>query len=707
MPDEGLWIPSRAREAGVTTNPNLLPAHVEAALKAGLKGQADDSDERQGMAESRRRMAAAARVGSGRAGLSMATARPRDPMFYWEQNNLPYQWDTEDGLQKIRKYARMLYMTHPIIASAIDIYSAWPLQSAELTCKDEALTDFYTDLFFDQLDYEEFLVDLGREYWTVGEGISLGSFNEVLGVWEDDELIDPDDVDIRMSPFHKEPRFEMRLPQTIRDVIEKRDPIWEYEALMRAYPELKNFTQGDEARMPVSNVLMRRMKFKGHNFSVRGLPILMRAFRNLRQEEMLNAAFDAVADRMYTPMILVRLGASAQDLGTTSPWVPTPGDIADFENSLDAAMAADFRVLTSHFAVNISSVFGRENLPRAEADFARIDERNLQVFGMSKSMLSGSNKGETYAADALNFELVSQLLTRYQRLQKRHYIERAKVVAEAQQHYDYEVRGGKRYPIMEEILEVDENGDQRIVERPKLLVPDLNFRVMNMASEKERRQFVEALRASGVPISVKTRMTNMPIDLDEERERISEEQVADGIATQETRKKLYEGLKASRLPIPEDLKADFDPKPIEGQGDDSAATPNQEPGKGSMAVVPVADTSALAPVVPAEQAGAPPVKGAPQNQWATTAPQSTERMEGMPRAAVLRGGELLEVPPPIRIDAAAYRTNPDTGEEELIPGAGVLQYGPRHVGRRLDLDKDKPLDEQLHDSNTMKKVEAS
>jgi hypothetical protein len=424
-------------------------------------------------------------------------------------------------------------------------------------CKDEALVDFYSTLFFDQLDYEDFLVDVGREKWTVGEAWPLGSFNETLGVWEDDELLNPDDIDVIRSPFLKEPRFEMRLPKVLRDIIETRQPQWEFEALMRSYPELKNFV-GDEARMPVSNVLLKQIKFKADTFSLRGLPILMRGFRAIMQEEMLNAAQDAIASRLYTPLVLAKLGASATDLGTNNPWIPTEDDLSDFEESLDAALAGDFRVLTHHFALQMESVFGREAMPNFDADFERLVERQLQVFGMSKTMLSGAGQGETFAADAINRDLISQLLTGHQRDLNRLFMDRARVVAEAQEHYDYEERGGKRYVVMEEIYEVDEEtGEGRIVEQPKLLVPELKFKAMTMKDEENERALVEALRASGIPISMKTRMWNLPIDLDDEVQRVRDEQVQMAVEAEETRKATFLALDAAGLPIPEDLNRDF------------------------------------------------------------------------------------------------------------------------------------------------------
>lgn len=562
-------------------------------------------------------------------------------------------------------------------------------------CKDQNLTDFYTDLFLDQLNYPEYLIDLGREYWVCGEGFSLGSFNDNLGVWEDDELINPDDVDVVISPFLKDPRFEMKLPESIRKVLKERSPVWEYEALIRSYPELRYFID-DHVRMPVSSILLRRLHFKAHNFSPRGLPILMRAFRTLMQEEMLNAAFDSVASRLYTPLILAQLGASAQELGTNQPWIPTDGDIMDFQDRLDSALAADFRVLVSHFAVKMSNVFGREMLPRAEQDFERIDNRLLQVFGMSSSMLTGANKGETYAADALNFELVSQLLSRFQRLIKEHYRQRALVVAEAQGHYDYEVRGGKRYPIMEEILEVDENGEQRIVERPKLLVPEMQMRTMNMQSEKDQRQLLEALRQTGVPISARTRLINVPIDMEEERDILADEQVANAVAAQETRRRTYEQLKAQGLPIPEDLLNDFQPKAQVGTAP-TQSTPEVQELLPNIGIDEPADTSALMPVAdPTPDGEASNVKPLPQNRWlddgqSSRPSQSDERREGMPTAAsITRQGKVFTPMERLVIDPAAQM---DDGS--IREGAGVLQLGPTHIGRRASLVKDQPLDEQL------------
>jgi hypothetical protein len=545
------------------------------------------------------------------------------------------------------KNCRLLYVTHPIVSACIDVYAKLPMQGMAFTCKDPQLVDFYSDLFFDQLNYEDFLLDLGTEYWLSGESWGLGGWNDTLGVWETDVLINPDDVEVENSLFQPEPRYLMRLPESLRKILTTRTPHWQYTQLIDKWPELLNYASED-ALMPVSNYVLKQMRFKADRFSNRGIPILMRGFRTLIQEEMLNSALDSIADRLYTPLILTKLGATAQDLGTSMPWIPTQDEMEEFNAILDAALAADFRALTYHWAIDMQPVFGRENVPDLTNDFDRILERTLMVFGLSQTMLTGAEAGETYAADALNRDVVTQLLSHYQKMQARFVRDRAAIVAEAQEHYDYEVRQGKRYLVTEEIYEVDEEtGEERIVEQPKLLVPELSFKTLNISDEEDERQFVESLAATGVPIPYRARLVTTGIDFDEAIEERSAEDVALAVAEQETRKKTFQALQRAGLPIDQTLAADFSPKAIQ---------PGQEPPVGEPAqdamISPLGlgatDLPALAPteedlendtgeedvnVPPSDEGFGPDEEG----DYPGRPEESDEQRDGMPVAASANG----------------------------------------------------------------------
>jgi hypothetical protein len=75
--------------------------------------KSDDADALAEMRKNRqvnRKIASGGGTPNGGSSLSFATGRPRDPMFYWRQNNLPYDVTKDEELRKIREYCRLLYL---------------------------------------------------------------------------------------------------------------------------------------------------------------------------------------------------------------------------------------------------------------------------------------------------------------------------------------------------------------------------------------------------------------------------------------------------------------------------------------------------------------------------------------------------------------------------------------------------------------------
>lgn len=642
--------------------------------------------------------------GGGGGDLAFALGRPRDPMFYWRQNNLPFDISKDEEMAKLREFCRLLYLSHPIIASCIDIYAKYPLQGMSIKCKDNQLKEFYEDLFFEQLDYKKFMVDISREKWMVGEAFPLGTFNEILGVWESEELLHPNDVFVERSPISRDPRFLIKLPQALRDVLRNRQPVWEYQQLVESYPELVAYA-GENSRMPVSGMLLKQIKFEADTFHKRGIPIIMRAFRAVLQEEMLNTAQDAISDRLYTPLLLAKLGATASDLGTDVPWIPTQDELDDFRESLDDALAADFRVMVHNFATTIENVFGKEEMPDLSGDFDRIEDRMLQTFGLSRTMLQGAAQGETYAADALNRDIVTQLMTDHQKQLKDFFRDRARIVAEAQEHFDYDVRNGKRYVKMEEVLLRDEEtGEDKIVEQPKLLVPELEFDTLNLADQTQERQFIEQLVATGVAIPQERRILGTGIDFEDMLEQKKQEQIRLAVLEQQTRKETYEALRDEGLPIPDDLKKDFQPMALNAQdpseqdmviptmGNNDMPTPALAPSEEDLAEGEdegVDETDSQAQVIPMPMSAQAPEEGDQRP------PESDEQRASMPKPASRKVASFRYRYGQIRHAIAAHYVPPDNSIEDLHDEeTGTVTprpqnyrptglYGPpRHIGMR-------------------------
>ena len=129
--------------------------------------------------------------GMGGGGSDVLAAIPRyySPEEYFVQSQVPYKIQDDRQRIELYKWLDLFYRTHTLIPILVDIFTRFPLVGMELDSQDDELTDFYEQVFFDDLDYEQFLVDLGREYWTLGESWPLGHFSESLWVLVEENFL--------------------------------------------------------------------------------------------------------------------------------------------------------------------------------------------------------------------------------------------------------------------------------------------------------------------------------------------------------------------------------------------------------------------------------------------------------------------------------------------------------------------------------------
>ena len=503
-----------------------------------------------------RRLGRRITASGGGAGGDVYSAIPRfyDPLEFWDLNGLPWNIADEGHRHKLHKWLRLYYATHYLVPILIDIFTRFPLVGMELDCKDKKLQHFYEDLFLDQLDYPEFLVSLGREYWTVGEAFPLGSFDEDLGIWEREELLNPEDVVIENFPLLGSRQMKIVPPDYLKKLAQTKSPAKEFKQLEMNYPELIPYLRRNE-HIPISDVLLKQVANTLTDWDDHGTPILLRGLRTLIHEEKLLAGQDAIAERLYSPLILARLGI--MDLGDgQGPWVPGPDELDAFRDDMDIALSSDFRLLVHHFGLEVENVFGREQMPRLGDDFDRIERRIMQIFGVNPSLLSAGSSSQPYASSALQAEFLNQILRTFQSYLKRHYMERAYVVAEAQEHWEYEKRGNHRVPVMEEVVEYDEEGNKHIVTKHKLLIPELNFQTLDLRDEATQRQFFQSLRAMGIPIPDQKLMIGVKYDIQELVDEYNQELMYKTINQQQAKVETWMALDRANLPIPPDLDAE-------------------------------------------------------------------------------------------------------------------------------------------------------
>jgi len=844
----------RLKASGFPMPNNPVMARLEARKVASdlqSRGTVSDVQNRAAMAAMRqdrfRRAGSGGAMTRTAANTQMVLPKVRQPLGSLMDKGVPFNVHDPDELTELRRWCRLFFATHPLVPLLIDIYSKFPVMGLEFVCKDPEIEKFYTQMFMNDLNYEEFLPDgLLREYFMVGEVTALAHFNEDLGIWSSEEILNPDMVRVSKSLFVEQERVQLLVKDLVESLrtgpggmalagespSEKYERTWEYQQLTKNYPEIISAAAQNDG-LDISDALVSRMVNKAAWWDLRGTPHLLRSFRTLMLEESLNAAQDAVClvygqpvltsngvveiqnvkagdavlthrgryrkvirtmireadepgvtlnwwydrpmtltgehpvyvrrpvnvparynmhshsnfsegfvraadvrkydqvlhpdspglekvslflgehldekilsalrnravrscgdefkvtddllwliglhvadgsansksvrivvgegesdkaaraakvikdvfgldaivkatgfrsdgsriksinvelnstvlgpffremcgvgetkrfpswaftltpeqthhlvegwldgdgcrnhvrdlgvakhrtlqesaawlmrragmitsvfsgkrdaergwtggsvtavktprraarndrggywvevrsvrhhqvtetvynlevkednsycspiavhncDRLYAPMILATLGI--ENMGDGEPWIPDQAELEDLRDDIQSALAADFKLLCHNFGLNVTSVFGRESVPRFDTDYDRVDAQIMQSWGIGQGLIMGGS-GDTYAGTAINREVCEQLMKSAQNKVVRHLRKRMEIVSEAQEFYDYDLKGGTRVPIYETVVEEDEEtGEQYTVRVPKLLIPEVKF----------------------------------------------------------------------------------------------------------------------------------------------------------------------------------------------------------------------------------------
>jgi hypothetical protein len=642
--------------------------------------------------------------GSVRTASNMMQVIPkmRTPMGTLADKGIPFNFENPKELIEIRRWSRLYYACHNLVPLLIDTYAKFPLIGLEFESKDPEIKDFYTTQFMDTLNYGSWLSNaLAREYFISGEVTALAHFSEQLGTWESEEILNPDMLDVSRSILVDRDRVQLRVKEMVDNLrtgpggvidsnetdSQRQERVWQYKMLQRHYPEIIHAAAKDDG-LDLSEALISRIVNKVSSWDVRGTPMLLRAFDTLIGEEGLKAAQNAISDRLYSPFILAKLGVP--NLGDGEPWIPDQADLDNVRNDINNALMADLRVIVGNFSLEIESVFGREAMPRFGEDFDRADRKILQCFGIGEDMVSGGSAG-TYASSAINRDFVTQQMVDFQNLAKAHILKRAEVIAEAQEHYDYEKKGAYRRPLYRDIVEIDpRTGEEHIVKVPKLLLPDVIFKTLNLRDEAQERAFMQQLKGIGVPISDQTLAINIDFDPQQELEKSSEETYQKLIAQTQVMDKVQAYCDRERKPYPpelvQQLSATLQLRQALGQTEmleDQAKALKQQTAQaspaGQMGILP---GTVGQPTPPAEgqKPGGPPISHDPNvaAQQQMRDQQSSQHAASLGQQIIAADGKIQTPGTPV---AAPPSASPPTAKPPVLPGVPITPEKVREVPR--------------------------
>jgi hypothetical protein len=457
-----------------------------------------------------------------------------DPLNSQTRWGIPtWREDMPEGAKKelqrqARGWCRWYYYNHPVVPTCFDIYSKYPFVGLDLQCPDPAVEDEYKSMFFDIGNYEKVLPDAALSYWINGEAGLLGKWDDQYKGWVEEEIINSDDVDVISwpGPATSKEAFLWYPPadliQTLQDQ-DMDDPRYLF-MLDNFGEEIEDWVDGIPSELPAD--VFSLIRFRPDMNGNRGYPLLMRAFYTLMMEEKLKQAMTAVADRLYTPFIVVKLG-SKDLLAGGLPWMPNEAQMKAMQAHLEMVMLSKYRLMVYHSGIEFENPFAGQTIPNLTSDFDRITQEILNVFGISKELIMGGSSG-TYASGALSAEIMMQQLATTQQQWSRWWLmERAKKVAEARGYYQIERKGNIFTKPMERVVEWNPVTRQKVVkERRKLMLPSIRMETMDWRDQETRvRGLMELRRQFDVPITDQrlTSFFDTDLNVDVEREGWAEE----------------------------------------------------------------------------------------------------------------------------------------------------------------------------------------
>ncbi len=443
---------------------------------------------------------------------------------------------------------RNIYKTHALSKAAVDIYSRYPIQGLRLQHKNPDMERFYTELFLEDLDFETFFIDIGRSYWVDGTAFVYGNWSDDLGLWVGEDLIDPLVMDVRRVPFLNEDLLYMVPQQELKDLARGQTP--EGQMFRRKFPEMADrISTGEDILMSSDRVIM--LANKDRPSDLWGTPTMLRSWNILRLQDRMHSAMQATADRLYAPLVMFTVGGKLPD---GSDFIPPAAMLDTFRDNLDAALSSDFRAIVTHSGVQAQEVIRSDRMNNFKQDIDMFDEQIFMAWGLTPAMLKPSS--QTYATSALEFQLVTQMLSTYQKMLIKVYNKQAAFVAEAQKHYETDGAGEVIYELRE-IWDEDANdgeGGYVVKKVPKLSYPKMVLSTINFRDEQKEREFRMQLRNAGIPIANSDVAIGVDIDLEASADKYHEEQIKNKVEEARTQTGIFRATLEQGITVPPDTK---------------------------------------------------------------------------------------------------------------------------------------------------------
>jgi len=433
--------------------------------------------------------------------------RMGNPTFYqplFQTTNMLLPRDRRER----NEWCRHFYRTEPIIATALDLHTEFPISDLSNICSDPYIKRFFDYMAFDKLDLINLLLDIGLEYWKIGDVFPFGQFNESEGIWENFTLLNPDYVNVTSSIFAGEQQIELIPDDQITNIISG-GPSGEFGDLYRQFPDdiITQVKMGKNIQL--DNRLVSHIAHKASPYETWGTPLMMRCFKTLIYKDKLRQAQDAIANRHIMPLRVAKIGTPGEPM-------PTTEDIESFRDTLLEVEDDPNSFIVYHYGLSFEYVGSTGKILPLNTEFDFIQNELMTGLGITQAMLNGD--GSAYSAANVGAEALARRYMAY-RLRLESWIRNKvyKPIAETQGFYK-PINGSiaRRYMSPKEIKRAAANKEM------ELIVPKILWQHQDLTSNQTVMSFIQSLRDKGL-VSMTTVLPLLSLDPETEKRNLEKE----------------------------------------------------------------------------------------------------------------------------------------------------------------------------------------
>lgn len=430
-----------------------------------------------------------------------------NPTFYqplFQLTNLLLPRDRRER----NEWCRHFYRTEPIVATALDLHTEFPISDLNNVCSDPYIKKFFDYLAFEKLDMVNLLLEIGLEYWKLGDVFPFGQFNESEGLWEGFTLLNPDYVNVNASIFAKEQQIELIPDDQVTNIIAG-GPSGQFGDLYRQFPEDIVIAVKQGKNISLDSRLVSHIAHKASPYESWGLPLMMRCFKTLIYKDKLRQAQDAIANRHIMPLRVAKIGTPGEPM-------PTQDDIDAFRDILAEGEDDPNFFLVYHYGLSFDYVGSTGKILPLNTEFDFIQNELMTGLGITQAMLNGD--GSTYSTAQVGAEALARRYASY-RLRLESWI-RKKVyrpISEVQGFYK-----PKNGTIA--IKNMSPREIRRAVSNKEmeLIVPKLLWQQQDLTSNQTAMNFIQSLRDKGL-VSMTTVLPLLSLDPETEKRNLENE----------------------------------------------------------------------------------------------------------------------------------------------------------------------------------------